>query len=46
MYSVMADMGKKEEERQVQNFDYIENERSFFSEVKSFFHNSVSAFLW
>ena len=44
MNSAIADR-EKEWKREVQKFEYIENKRSFFREIKNIFHNCLSAFL-
>ena len=41
----MADRGKKRG-RQIQKFEYLENEQSFLHEIKSNFHNYLRAIIW
>ena len=34
----MVDRGKKEEKREIQKFEYLENENNFLDEIKSSFY--------
>ena len=40
-------MGNKEDrETEIQKFEYLKNEKRFFDETKSIFHNYLSATFW
>ena len=41
----MRDRGKKGE-KEIEKFEYLENEESFLDEIKSIFHNYLRAIIW
>ena len=44
----MADRKREEKknETEIQKFEYLENDKSFSDEIKSFFHNYLRAATW
>ena len=44
----MADrkMGGEKAKTEIQKFEYLENEKSFLDEIKSFFHNFLRVVIW
>ena len=44
----MADKktGGKKGKTEIQKFEYLENKKSFWDEIKSFFHNYLKAAIW
>ena len=41
----MADRGK-DGKTKIQNSEYFENQKSFFDEIKSIFHNHLKVIIW
>ena len=41
----MRDRGKKGK-KEIEKFEYLENEESFLDEIKSIFHNYLRAIIW
>ena len=37
---------KKEGKTEIQKSEYLENKKSFLDEIKSIFHNNLSAIIW
>ena len=42
----MADRGKKEGEREIEKFEYLENEKSSLDEIKSIFCDFLRVIIW
>ena len=42
----MADSRKKEGKKEIQKYEYLENEKSFLDAIKSIFYKFLRAFFW